>query len=535
MPPAKEPTINTTVKGTALPLEYKPVILTLDDFHKDVDSFNYEDNELYAGSIDNADAWSFLSRNVPIFDCPDRTMQQIYDFRWWTYRKHLRKTPHGWIVTEFLPDVPWAGKYDSIDCAAGHHFMEGRWILDPQYLDDYSNFWFTPGGGDPQSYSFWAASAIYQRALVTGDKRQAIRLLNPLVANYSDWERSHLKPSGLFWQSDDRDGMEMSIGGNGYRATINSYMYGDADAISRIAKWAGREDLAMQYLEKAHALRTVVLERLWDPNEHFFKVRRDDNSALSTTRELHGYTPWYFDMPPDSADYSVAWGQLMDAGGFYAPYGPTTAERRSPGFGLNYNGHECQWNGPSWPFATSITLTGMANLLNDYHLNVVSKADYFRLLENYAKSQYIRDGNGKGTPWIDEDLNPDTGDWMARSILKASGTWEPKERGKDYNHSTFCDLIITGLVGLRPRPDDIVVVNPLLPNGGWDYFCLDRVPYHGYSLTILWDRTGRHYGHAAGLTLFANGKTLAHRKDIGQLTAHLQPQPLPQFPDNTLL
>jgi len=23
------------------------------------------------------------------------------------------------------------------------------------------------------------------------------------------------------------------------------------------------------------------------------------------------------------------------------------------------------------------------------------------------------------------------------------------ERGKDYNHSTFCDLIITGLVGLR--------------------------------------------------------------------------------------
>ena len=26
----------------------------------------------------------------------------------------------------------------------------------------------------------------------------------------------------------------------------------------------------------------------------------------------------------------------------------------------------------------------------------------------------------------------------------------PRERGKDYNHSTFCDLVTCGLVGVRP-------------------------------------------------------------------------------------
>ncbi|KAA6313152.1 hypothetical protein EZS27_036031, partial [termite gut metagenome] len=37
----------------------------------------------------------------------------------------------------------------------------------------------------------------------------------------------------LFWQIDDRDGMEVSVssslapGGKGYRATINRYMYGE--------------------------------------------------------------------------------------------------------------------------------------------------------------------------------------------------------------------------------------------------------------------------------------------------------------------
>ena len=88
-------------------------------------------------------------------------------------------------------------------------------------------------------------------------------------------------------------------------------------------------------------------------------------------------------------------------------------------------------------------------------------------------------------PWIDENLNPLTGDWIARMRLKSrknGNTWDAtkggEERGKDYNHSTFCDLVINGLIGLRPQADNTVVVNPLLPEGRWDYFCLDQIWYH---------------------------------------------------------
>jgi hypothetical protein len=35
-----------------------------------------------------------------------------------------------------------------------------------------------------------------------------------------------------------------------------------------------------------------------------------------------------------------------------------------------------------------------------------------------------------------------------------------EEREKDYNHSTLCDLVISGLIGLRPRADNIIEVNP---------------------------------------------------------------------------
>ena len=59
-----------------------------------------------------------------------------------------------------------------------------------------------------------------------------------------------------------------------------------------------------------------------------------------------------------------------------------------------------------------------------------------------------------------------------------------KDRGRDYNHSTFNDLIITGLVGLRPRMDHRLEINPLVPEGSLDYFCLDHVRYHDRDLTI---------------------------------------------------
>ena len=96
-----------------------------------------------------------------------------------------------------------------------------------------------------------------------------------------------------------------------------------------------------------------------------------------------------------------------------------------------------------------------------------------------------------------------------------------RERGKDYNHSTYCDLVITGLVGLRPRADDVVEVHPLVPDNGWEWFCLDRVSYHGHQLAILWDKTGGKYGKGPGLRVYADGTQIAHAASLGRVTGKL--------------
>ncbi len=246
-------------------------VLNPESFRHYVEEFNANDAERKVNLVDNQSAWPWLQENIPFFECSDKDLEEMYYFRWWTFRKHIKATPEGFVVTEFLPDVPWAGKFSTISCSAGHHFYEGRWLRDRKYLDDYARFWFRQGS-NPRLYSFWAADAIRSLALVTQDQQLAIELLPDLVENYREWEKTHQDPNGLFWQIDDRDGMEISIGGSGYRPTINSYMYGDAVALGEIAKWAGKNDLSMEFRMKAAKVRALVEDRLWDEGAGFYKT-----------------------------------------------------------------------------------------------------------------------------------------------------------------------------------------------------------------------------------------------------------------------
>ena len=465
---------------------------------------------------DDPFSWEWFEQNIPFLDVPDKEMEEIYYFRWYSFHKHVKQIPSGFVVDEFLDNVSWAGKFNTISAAAEHHIREARWLRDPRYAEDYTNFWFGPDG-EPRRYSFAAADSVYQLYLATGNKQFAINLLPNLENNFAEWEKTHQDGNGLYWQIDDRDGMEYSIGGSGYRPTINSYMYGDAMAISRIAELAGQGNVAKEYKTKADNLRSLIETQLWNPTDRFYEtVSREMKPGRSGVRELIGFVPWYFRIPGD--DHAVAWKQLFDAKGFAGPFGPTTAERRNPRFNFK-NPHECLWNGPSWPFATTQTLVALANLLDGKEQSVMSPSDYFRLFSAYTQSQHIRTSEGRAIPWIDEDLNADTGEWLARDIL-ISKHQPPPNRGRYYNHSGYADLVITGLMGVRPAAGNELVIHPLIPSDKWAYFALDGLPYHGHLLTIMYDRTGDRYHRGAGLTVLCDGRVVGHRDSLRTIRCH---------------
>ena len=483
-----------------------------------VEKFNSNDEETVVQAIGNSQAAQWLIDNIPIFECPDKTIEETYYFRWWTYRKHIKMTSDGYVISEFHPDVGWAGLHNTINAAVGHHINEGRWLKNhSRYISDYIRFWFS-GKGNIYSYSSWIIAAVYEYCVLINDYSLAIDLLDEFDKYYEEVEKRNLtKHNDLFWSNDDRDAMEMSVSGSGLRPTLNSYMYANALAISKIAEKAGHEDLRNKYAMKAKSLKEAIQTHLWDEKSQFFKVlptnAKDNAVQLSfdnidptrDAKELIGYIPWSFDIPLKT--HETAWKYLMDQNFFYAPFGPTTAEKNHSEY-MKPASHECLWNGPSWPFATSQTLNSLIKYLHtEKNESYISKRDFLTLMTNYAKSHYRKNENGEIINWIDENLHPKTGEWISRNILKEWSWREDKggyERGKDYNHSTFCDLVIRGICGVDISEEDTLNINPLMPDDTWEYFLLDNVYYKGKKLTVMYDKTGNKYARGKGLQVFVN-------------------------------
>ncbi|WP_157492485.1 MGH1-like glycoside hydrolase domain-containing protein [Echinicola pacifica] len=488
----------------------EPAVLKKEDFRHYVDYFNQMEEENIIQAIPNKDSWHWMKENIPLLEVPQKNFEEIFYYRWWTLRKHIKESPVGYAMTEFLVERSYADQYNLISCALGHHIYESRWLHNQEFLDQIVHTWYRGNEGKPMdklhNFSSWTADALYQRFLLNGDQDYLLDLLPDLVEDYEWWESNRQREDGLFWQIDVKDGMEESISGGRHeknvRPTINSYMYGNAKALSAMAKLKGDEELSLVYDQKASALKELVQEKLWNPESMFFETLKEDG-GFAGVREAIGFIPWYFDLPEDRRSYDAAWDQLTDEGGFLAPFGLTTAECRHPEF-RSHGCCNCEWDGAIWPFASAQTLTAMAHLLQDYKQDRVGKQDYFDQMEKYVESQYYR-----GRPYIGEYLDEKTGYWLKGD----------QERSRYYNHSTFNDLIITGLLGFRPRADGKVEVHPLIPQEKWDWFCLDNIVYNEEVITIIWDKTGQKYHKGQGLTLLVNGEKIANSPSLSPLIA----------------
>ena len=488
--------------------------------------------ELEATNVQPPDEWPWMSANIPLFDASDKSFEEMYYFRWYAFQKHVVQTKRGFVITEWLPKPEVAdGFFGALPDAAPFHLAEARWLRNPKIANDDARYWLSPDA-DPRKYSTPIASSVRNVALASGDRKLESELLPAMIGNYKAWD-DHLDASiGMYWQIDTRDAMEKSIGGDGYRTPLNSYQYADADAIAAIATQQGLAAVAAEFNTKAATLRKLIDAKLWNPQHNFYEnltpaadsgIRKQKKFVdpgttlkLSGTRELIGYIPWQFYLP--ATERAVAWKQLFDPQGFAGKYGPTTAERRSPRFRFE-SSDQCTWNGPVWPYADTQTLLGLANLLNGPKQAYIGSADYLRLFQSYVLSQHLTLPSGKVIDWIDEDLDADTDQWIAKTMLAAKN--KQVGRGNYYNHSGFADPLITGLIGLHPRQDDTLELRPLLPSGAWTYFALDGLPYHGHSLTIVYDAAGDHYNRGRGLIVYVDGAKLASRATLGPLEAKL--------------
>lgn len=472
--------------------------------------------------------------NIPFFASSDPLIDQVYYYRWQIFRAHQRDLgARGYISTEFLDDVSWQlNPYASLNDATGFHIAEGRWLRDRRYGSDYVAFMYNTG--NDRHFSEAIADAAYSRFLADGDLQDTVRHLSAMKSVYAAWDDHFDSKIGLYWVEPIADATEYTIAsidasggkdgflrGFAFRPTINSYMVANARAIARLSALSGDMASAKAYTARADTLQRTMVEKLWNKDlSYFVDLYKEDNAFVKygtpiRGRELAGVLPWTHKAVPDEAEFARAWDYVLDEKGLAAPHGLRTVGPSYEYYMRQYRYdwetrlRECQWNGPVWPFQTTQALTAMANLLEDYRQHKITRADYFDLLRQYA-ALHLKDGK----PDLEEDYDPATG----KAIVGLP-------RSHHYFHSGFNDLVVTGLAGIRPREDNLLVVDPLVPDPalGFRHFVLQNVPYHGHLVSVVYDADGTHYPFGKGLSVLVDGAVAAHADTVQRLEVKLTP------------
>lgn len=459
------------------------------------------------------DAQWYLN-NIPFFECSDKQLEEVYYYRWKLYKAHIRNIgDNAYVITEFINHIGHDREpYCTINAASMHHIYEGRWLKDNRFMDGYIDYLYNNGGND-RRYSESIADAAYARYLVDADSVFVMDLLDSMKNSYNQWSDHWDTNKNLYYipvmpdateytiasidASGGKDGFE---GGDAFRPTINSYMYGNALAIARIANMKGDTVSSQEFLKKAAHLKTTVEQNLWnDSLEHFtdrFKVNNEFVKYWDFIRgrELAGMVPWYFNLPSNDEKFHQAWKHVTDTSQLLGKFGLRTNEPSYEYYFKQFVFFEgkrgSQWNGPNWPYQTSQVLTGMANLLNDYDQNVITTSDYLKSLRLYTQQHYLPDGKIN----LVENYDPNKGGPIVYFY------WS-----NHYNHSSYNNLIISGLCGIRPDELDSLIINPLV-DSSIRYFRLSELMYHGHNLTVVYDQDGSKYNIGKGLTVFVDGK-----------------------------
>ena len=273
--------------------------------------------------------------------------------------------------------------------------------------------------------------------------------------------------------------------------------------------------------ELAAKISSAVLEKMWRPEKQFFFSLRASDKAVADVKEVIGVYPFYFGMVPWGKGYEPAWSSIIDPQQFWTKWPVASASRECPAFSqTNWPGDGraagCMWNGPTWPHANSLVMTAMARTLRATRDHKVSSSPLeaehlWELFSSFTKAQFRN--QDLLYPWTGEFYNGDTGEW--------------KTAERDYNHSTWLDILIPDLLGLVPRDDQRDRARPARARRSAELFHPGRAAISGprrhdrvgfAPCPALADRFG---DGRKGLDLYVDGKLVASSPRIARLEAPL--------------
>ena len=508
-----------------------------DEAQRNLESvFGAED--AFAAHLESCRDW--FDTNTAYFACSDAATSKMYWHRWHLLRRCGLNPRLGAMQHRTFCEGRWHSPWYpfTISYGAPHQIREARWLRDPDIVWGHIQTWtentradgLFPGRIAPEGelgwqYAEWITSTAWDAYQVHPQREILARAADKLVGSALAWKEiygwndspllvvDHHFWTGMEWQPsffafrDYQTTGGDSEGGDGdplRRVDLSAYNFGNARAAAHMLREVGRAEAATALQGLADATQKALLAQMWNPPTSWFHSLRASDNALAPDKEIVGIYPFYFGLPPANEGYEAAWSVALDPNLFWTKHPLATVAQDSSAFSqsgwpVGEGGSVCMWNGPSWPHTNSIVLGAMANTLRHYAPCALTRQTLFDLFNDFTRVQY-KDGDF-GNPWTGEFYNGDTGAWLTPE--------------RDYLHSTWIDPLITDLIGLVPRIDEILEIDSLLPDGAWDWWVLDGQQYRGHDVTIAYDAKG---GNIApdfrGFAVYLDGAEIFHAEAL---------------------
>ncbi|WP_114558716.1 MGH1-like glycoside hydrolase domain-containing protein [Desertihabitans aurantiacus] len=216
------------------------------------------------------------------------------------------------------------------------------------------------------------------------------------------------------------------------------YQYLNAAAVAELCARRGDPDGA-EFASLADRVARSVLEKQWHPASAFFYDLHHRTDEVSLVRNVVGFYPWWARLTDGRHVEGLRRALAPDL--FGTPLAYPSVAQDCPAFrpeggwmGSFLKGRNgCMWNGPAWPYTTSLVLDALGSAALEHGLDDVA-AEFGRGFWSYARSHF-RDAD-LAVPYLVEHYNPLTG--------------EPISDEPDYNHSMLIDLVVRYLAGVQP-------------------------------------------------------------------------------------
>ena len=467
--------------------------------------------------IKTFDEW--FTTNVPEFHCSDPAVEKMYYYRWYLVKKAYINT------RKYVPDHPY--RYPALyEGQMGTWFpkiigfpiplqiAEARWLKDKSIAYDQARN--TIASEDFYGYLNWTAYALWQLHLVAPDEKflqEALPAMKRFIAleeakdEDKDWLPTvwgswitgmEYQPSFFYFTNPrwDHTKSEEFIEGDIFSRDPNVYKrwlpvervdeatfyYLNNVAVTRVAEALGDQTTANEYRARAGKIKQAVLAKLWDAKTRFFyDIHPVTDEKAIEAKSVVGFYPFIFGEMVGKEHLSV-FDHMSNPREFWTPWPVSSASQDSPAYDSrgywklgphaspqNPHWYIDSWNGPTWILSEALAVEALGGAVR------LSRSPALRemlnkLMKTYTEIQYLRGDHS--LPLTVEHYDSQTG--------------EPIRLLYDYFHSSYNDLLIRFLVGITPRADHRLEIDPQV--SGWDCFALHDVAYRNHRISVIFDR-----------------------------------------------